>query len=493
MNGPRTPGLKGSQVSTGLKRVSRRIVLRGAGSLAVGLPLLESLGGGSRRARAGGEVPDTFAIFFRQANGVACENESAEIGFEPERFWPRNYGPLTEENVEGRALGELSAHLSRLLVVHNVRMFEYNFADGHARGALQALTARGPLVEGVSGDSEGSGVSIDHLIGEELNEDGRESMFMYTGQNRDWLGGACISYRGPGDRRAPLHNPLNAYALMMGVDGMQFQELILRQRSINDLVREQMGTLLGSPVLSAADRERLEVHRAAIRDLEESLACNFSEDEQRAIDGVSSGYDSDDGDAVLAATRAHMDIAALAVTCGYTRSVAIQVGNGNDGSTRYRNLDNGQLMENFHFVSHRRQSHDAEGDIIPNSDALHAQVDIQFARTFAHLLDRLTEYVAPNGQPILDAGIAVWYNDNGNGPGHSPINTPVIIGGSANGFLKQGEYVRATGAEDFGESNHNRVLNTLGSAVGLRNAEGDFLDDFGDPALPRGILSELMA
>jgi hypothetical protein len=35
-------------------------------------------------------------------------------------------------------------------------------------------------------------------------------------------------------------------------------------------------------------------------------------------------------------------------------------------------------------------------------------------------------------------------------------------------------------------------LNTIGSAVGLRNAAGDLLDDFGDPSLPRGVLPEIM-
>jgi len=37
------------------------------------------------------------------------------------------------------------------------------------------------------------------------------------------------------------------------------------------------------------------------------------------------------------------------------------------------------------------------------------------------------------------------------------------------------------------------MLQTLGSAVGLRNAEGDVLDDFGDPGLPGGLLPSIMA
>ena len=98
----------------------------------------------------------------------------------------------------------------------------------------------------------------------------------------------------------------------------------------------------------------------------------------------------------------------------------------------------------------------------------------------------------PNGQQLLDAGLAVWYNDNGNGPGHSSRNTPVIIGGGASGFLKQGEYLRADGND--GETNHSRLLNTIGTAVGLTNGNGGPLDNFGDTSVvPTGLLPAIMA
>jgi hypothetical protein len=37
------------------------------------------------------------------------------------------------------------------------------------------------------------------------------------------------------------------------------------------------------------------------------------------------------------------------------------------------------------------------------------------------------------------------------------------------------------------------MLNTIGTAVGLKNAAGGPLDDFGDPAFEKGIFSELLA
>ncbi len=467
-------------------KISRRFVLRGLGGATVALPMLEALA--PRGAKANGDATDSYAIFFRQANGVAAAQDTV-IGQEQERFWPRNPGALTPDNIEGRAVGELSDFADRLLVVGNVRMANYNYADGHARGAIQCLTAQPAHVPGAGGSSEAGGESIDHRIGSELNADGRESMFMYTGRNSGWLGGACISHRGADNRRAPLHNPVTAYQQMMGIDSDQFATLIARQRSVNDLVHEEMTDLLGRPQISRQDRDRLELHQQSIRDLENGLQCDLTKDVEAALDGEAAGFESSNGDEVLAATRAHIKVAALAVACGFTRSVAIQVGNGNDGNTQYRNLDTGELMENYHYLSHRRQSHGGDGAPIPDSDQLHHFVDVQFAQTFRYLLEHLEAYVMPDGQNLLDAGVSVWLNDLSNGPGHGRTNVPYVMAGSAGGLLRTGQFIELEGSED----NHARLLNTLGSAAGLRTPNGELISDFGDPGQSRSPLDALLA
>ncbi|RKH08899.1 DUF1552 domain-containing protein [Corallococcus sp. CA053C] len=473
-------------------KLSRRHVLQGLGGAMLGLPVLEGLV--SRRAEAAEPGALPFAIFLRQADGVAAAQNTEELGLEPERFWPEPLGALTTTTLAGKSLVELADHRARLLVVRNVNMKDYNYGDGHARGALQSLTARGPTVEGVGGDSEASGESLDHRIGRELNPQKRDSLFLYAGQGGGWLGGPCISYRGSASRRAALHDPWVAYQTMVGGPGGLTPEareaLLVRQRSINDLVSGQLKALQSRPELSSTDHQRLDLHLSNVRDLEVALSCRARADEELRLQQQAPGYNSTDGDEVLATVRLHMDIAVLAVACGTTRSVAIQVGNGNDSATRYRDPTTGQLMENFHFISHRRLSHDAAGGIIAGSDLLHARVDAQFARTFNYLLDRLAGYVLPDGKKLVDMGVSVWFNDLGNGPAHSARNIPFILAGSCNGYLKQGVAVTASGG---GNPNHNKLLNTIGSAVGLRNAAGGPLDDFGDPAHAKGLLPELLA
>jgi hypothetical protein len=476
------------------KYITRRMMLRGLGGATLALPLLESFA--PRHARAQVISDSTYAIFLRQANGVACQQNSPLGGSgEPERFWPTATGALTSATLSGRALDELEEHTSNLLVVGNVCMEDFDYGDGHARGALQGLTARGPTVNGAGGDSEAAGESLDHRIGAELNTDGRDSLFLYAGQGGGWLGGPCISYRGSGERRAAFTNPKSAYDAVAGIGGgmsieVQMQ-LATRQKSIHDLVRDQLGRVLAHPRLSQADKDRLDLHLTSIREIEVSLGCELDAAAIALLDGADAFYDSPDGDDVWATTRLHMDITAMAIACGYTRSAAIQIGNGNDGSNRYRDPDSDQLMENFHYISHRRQSHDDSGAVIAGSDLLHHKCDRQFAQAFKYLIEKLLQYPMPDGKSLLEHGLSVWYNDLGNGPGHSSVGTPFVIAGSANGYLKQGQYLRLSG--DYNNPNHSQVLNTIGAAVGVTNGDGDPLDDFGDPSLPRGVVSDLLA
>lgn len=474
-------------------KTPRRSFLRGVGGAVLGLPALEGLM--ARTAHAQDELVPPFAIFFRQANGVAQAQSNRQIGDEPDRFWPRDFGPLTPQSMAGRAVGELVEHRDSLLVVQGINYAWYRFGDGHANGAIQALTAQPPAVEDQGGGSEAGGESIDHRIGRELNPDGRDSMYLYAGRNRGWLGGACISHRGRDNRRSAVNDPWTAYQAFVGADGglspEALERLRIRRESVNDLVRDQLSQLRAAPQLSSADRRRLDQHLSSVRDLEVRLSCRLDEDAQRMLENASPGFDSTEGDEVLETARLHMDVALAAVACGYTRSVAIQVGSGNDGATRYRNLDTGETMENYHYLSHRILSHGANGAVIPEADVLHHYVDVHFARTFGHLVGRLAETEAASGQSLLHHGVAVWYNDNSNGPPHSVRNVPWVLAGAAGGRLRQGVMVDM--GVDSNQPNHARLLNTIGTVVGVRTPGQDQLVDFGHPDRERGVMDQLLA
>ncbi|MEM6996438.1 MAG: DUF1552 domain-containing protein, partial [Myxococcota bacterium] len=422
-----------------MNRTTRRTILRGAG-VGLALPFLEALA--PRDAKAGGGLVDPFAIFFRQANGVAQQIGSGPLGAEPERFWPQQEGILTPEGVAGRTLDELTDWLDRLLVVGGINLDEFGYGDGHASGAFVGLTAAEPVVAGAGASAEANGESLDRRIGRELNPDGRDAWFLHAGITTGYLGGACISYDGPGDRAAPITRPLSAYSLIAGAPADQIEALIARQKSVNDLLMDEFAELLAEPALSGGDRDRLADHRDRIRDLENNLACIASDEALAEVSEAQSpggeDYDEHDGDQVLRVVRAHMAVSTIALSCGFTRSVAIQIGNGLDNFTIYRHPETGEPMENFHFLSHRRLSGTSEGPTIDGSDLLHHFVDRQHAQTFRYLLEQLDAVQLPGGT-LLDAGIAAWYNDLATGPAHSIENVPWVLAGSAGGVLKQGE------------------------------------------------------
>lgn len=467
----------------GRRHLSRRLFLGGAAGVTVGLPFLETFA--SKAARAASPEDPGFVVFMRQGNGCSQALPYSDPP-EPELFWPRNLGTLTASSMAAdadRATSELSAYADDLLLVRGVRGAFSIGGCGHARGALQALTAQPTGDAEASNNSLALGESLDNRIARELNPAGRGPLTLAAMRPAGFLD-SVLSYRGPNDRRGAQTNPKVAFDDIMGLvnlDEASAAAIATRRQSVNDLVRDQMQALMGRSDLSSDDRSRLDLHFSAIRDLEIRLAeCTALDaatvDAINAIDG-----DHQNGDRVVEAAELHIDVIALALSCGYTHAVTLQVGTGND-NTRY--WWQGEQFPSYHWISHRIFADGSEGDPIPDAQSKHNAVDRIHARLFARLIDRLSAYTLDTGT-LLDKGVCVWMNDLSNGPPHSISNLPYVLAGSADGFLRTGAYV------DAGDVPHNKLLNTLATAVGLRKDNGDPVDDFGHESLDQGLIDAM--
>jgi hypothetical protein len=479
----------------GIRRVGRRLFIRGAAGVLVGLPVLETFQ--PRLARAQ-DLQHRYAIFMRQGNGVqqgdvgGGNGGGGDYGSEPDRFWPTKLGPLTTDSMQAdgdQAINVLAAHAAKLLIVRGLRyQLPLDSGCGHAAGGLVCLTAAKADGHNVE-KALALGESIDNRIVRELQQPGDEPLTLRAGVRSSYLDDV-LSYRGPKDRRTAQQNPYNAYKALFGVtDSTPTSEELIksRRKSVNDFVRNELTTLLQNAKLSKDDRYRLEHHQQAIRDLETTLSCKLPPEVLAALSKTTNDQATRD-DLAIEIAKMQMQVMALTVACGLTRAATLQIGNGND-QTQY--TINGKKYERFHHISHRINGDGGDGSAIENADAKHHDVDKLFAGLFGYLIDQLSSYVTPTGS-LLDEGASIWLSDVATGD-HSPNNLPYVVAGSAGGFLKTGLYVDAAAGSGDDYLPHNRFLNTIGAAVGCKNESGAPLDNFGDPSLPHGLANAMLA
>lgn len=106
---------------------------------------------------------------------------------------------------------------------------------------------------------------------------------------------------------------------------------------------------------------------------------------------------------------------------------------------------------------------------------------------FKYLLDKLAALPGPSGGTLLHDSVCLWTNDLATGPGHSYSDIPQVMAGQAGGFLRTGQYI------DAGDVTHNKLLNTIATAAGIRNDDGSYYDHFGDSSLERGLIPAMIA
>ncbi len=327
------------------------------------------------------------------------------------------------------------------------------------------------------------GQSIDNLIQKQLANDGNEPLTLLCGDKSDQVN-EVLSYRGPLDLRGAERNPYNAYLALFGLPTLTPTEKTLmraRRKSVNDVVRSEMQSLLARKDLSKTDRTRLDLHFTSIRELELGISCTVgpSVAEAARIEAGASGIGDDTQ--IEAVMKLHMDVIVMAIVCGARRAATLQIGSGPDG-TRYT-ID-GVLQPGFHSISHR--------DTSPDPVLMHSKIDRKLLSLFKYLLDQLKMHTTAQGTTLLDEGVAVYVNDLATG-GHSYDNVPYLLVGSAGGFLKTGLYVDAGDVPNNVFTTNNKILNTIGAAVGCKNAAGNPLDDFGDPTLEKGMIDAIVS
>lgn len=441
--------------------INRRAFLR-AGSIAIGLPFLEGLP--ERSAWAAGNTP-TFAFFVCAACGVVGKN-----------FFPAATGALTTASLMSdadRGVSPLAPYADNLLFVNGVS-FPLNGPTncGHAQGLAQALTAVQPQGGGKTVAS--GGPSVDVLLAPLVNANKADPMTLYAGNRKNGYIAERLSFKaaGSGGVRSADDNPYTLYAKLMGMVGSgttttttppppagMMNELATSRRSVNDFVRAELKSLMSMTVLSSADKQRLQQHFDAIRDIENTMStmagtaagCTVGSLSVSKLDMLKSGFAFQMNGMIEDVAKLHFELVALAFACNYNRVGTMQWGDGTD-HTVYDVPSNKTLGNwNFHFISHRTQSDGASGSN-STAEAAHHEIDVLRMKTLAYGVDQFKQ------RGLLDKSILYWTNHVADGPTHSMKNVPMIIAGNGGGYLKQGQYVMASGT-------NGPLLNTLMAAT----------------------------
>ncbi len=443
---------------------TRRQVLRGIGGALVPIPFLGSL---QARGAPAPKTPHPLVIL-RQGNGVAQatpeREEPGDYPVEEDAFWPSAPGRLTALALmsdTGRSTSVLWKHADHLLMVKGCYSRFKAKAELHASGGNQLLTARPPGDPTHTIMTYARGESVDNFIARMQPEvNGGEPLTLITSR-RGGMGEEILSYRGPGDLRAAEEDPWSVYRRLLGGGATPDQ-----RHSVNDLVLEQLNGILHGGKVSEEDRLRLEQHADSVRDFE-LLCARLAPEQENAMEGLSGFGRLDDNRITMA--KLHCDVIALALSCDMVRVATLQIGDRTD-LTSY--TVNGEKYRPFHSISHREQVGDRDK---------HIQIDRLILGVYNYLLDVLTD------RGLLGNSTACYINELGEGVSHTYYNLPWILSGRGDGTLKPG------GFYPVGKTDNSRMLNCLIAACGLRNPDGSYIDDFGDPRLEPGLIDQIIA
>jgi len=235
------------------KKLSRRTLLRGMGSIAIALPFLEEMGGNRAEAQATDPPARLVTAFFG-------------LGLDPS--WQRDFS---------------SALAPYQSLARKMSMFSVSLEQG-ALGGAHCNTATVVFVgEKAKGTNVSGGASIDQIMRKELDPNAT------TLSSGLWFRrGACDAqalrvYNADGSSRAPVKRPSLVFETLFGAvrnappaTGAPDPEEVRRQhtrRSILDSVLSQYAHYTGdrSP-LGAASKQKLQQHLSAIREIEGRLA-----------------------------------------------------------------------------------------------------------------------------------------------------------------------------------------------------------------------------
>lgn len=410
-----------------ITKLGRRAFLGGA-SVALALPMLESLAPRGS-AQAGGMTPPRRLVVFYVPNGMPMASwtpsaEGADFPLSP------ILSPLAELRAESQVLTGLANRPAE-------RVFRGSDDGGgdHSRGTGSFLTCA--RLRRTSGTDLRNGVSADQVVAQSLGGATRFPSLQLGLRAGNSTGncdagyscayGSNISWSGPSRPLARLTSPQAAFNRLFGGfdQGGTREEQARRlayRTSVLDRVREDATRLHAR--LGQTDRRKLDEYLSSVREVEQRVARSGSLPAGCTVPAAP-GADLDQ------TRRAEVmcDLMAIALQCDLTRVITFMVDNGG-GNESYGFLGaNGS----HHDISHHQNDPEKIRQLVAIGTWEVAQ--------FAYLLRRLRAVQNPDGSTLLDHSAALFSSELSDSNLHTHDNLPVLLAGRCGGQLTPNRHV----------------------------------------------------
>lgn len=451
-------------------RLSRRAVLRGAGSIAIALPWLECM--------------ETKRVSAAETEGTAQRFITV---YQPGGTVLNKWTPTGSESdfTLGPILAPLQPVKDKITLVSGLDM-KAALGEQHQAGIIAWLTGTS---QGTAG-RYAQGPSVDQVIANRISKGKKPigslqlAVRWGTGKAHGLLSPISSANFEDGGNFAPIAPRLDPQEIWQDLFGSlntdaepnAEAERIARKRSILDYVNKRYTSL--SQRLSGRDRQKLEEHLDKVREMEQALmlptggttSCVPPERLDTSDYNPKTGLNADDNGAVKdRSTDAAipkvgtlmMDMMVMALACDLT-SVASFQWSDTEAKHTFPWLD---LSEHHHFYQHDGGFRAAECE----------KVATWYSQQHLYLIQALAA-VDLGGRSLLDETVVFFGSELQDPPTHAKNNMPFMLAGNGGG-LRSGRWLRYNGRS------HNDLL------VSILNLFGDTRTTFGNPQYSSGPLS----
>ena len=425
--------------------MNRRRWLRSAGGLALAAPFLPSLWQRMARGQSAPPAPPPRrSVIFATPSGCLTN-----------RWFPKvEHGALDAGSLQGTTLEVLTPFVRKLLVPRGLRAIN-GFGrpqqiDPHDQAMASKLTC---ALMDPQYPHYAMSHSLDHEIARQVNPAGRGPLVLSVGSlfvNVKNL----LSYAAPRTPVAPATNPRAVYASLSGVvtgGGGELEMIRRRRLSVIDAVRDDLSSYQRLD-MSGADKRRVSDWLDLLREAERGLAAsscslNAVGADQAAVDAA--GGSTSNAVGFTAGADMMFKLMALSMLCDANRSFVFNF----PGGATFK-WDGIEHIIDHDGLGHRSGSSVGSTFCYPDVLGMLGEIDRWFAGKFAKLVGLLDSLPEGSGS-LLDNTATMWIQEFSDGNVMNVNNLPIVIAGSAGGYLKQGV-----------------AVNVEGQAIGPGNSEG---------------------